>query len=696
MHYRSIVGTIACLSLLAGSAAAQTPFAETSISSIAPVAEESVSLRVGDIFEILADPGSDGATFSWILTQDRAFIEASREKRFRYRFIQDKTYTLRGEVLVGNIRTQRTFIIHVIPQDGTPLQPAIPGGTGAMLVGMIPHPDPNGRIVLQPEQQLLQLSPVQTNITPLALDLDSSRDTDGDGNPTNDVDDTDTYFHAYARTLWVWIAHPFMQTELTITGIPAEGSPLVQRISVLTVDTAKGQGVFTSPVRILAEQIDLQTFVFQPELVPPQTDTAPLIYEWEFGDGHRSIDTTVTHTYAGSGPFTVQLRVRDLQTGTTVGEAQQSITIAAPEPAPEPEPDPVIEPEPEPTEEMPDSDPFPWSRILLIGGIFIGSIMIGVIVVWLLSFLRRSRRLEKTLESIEETIAPAKEAAPPPLAIRKPAAPSDDVPAEAQQKIIDAEMSAAAPSKTPPLAVKESAAPDWLKKGLSVQTKNTPVPHSPSPTPAAPPTPRPAPKAPPTPSPVPATPAAPKAPASPPTPKPASTPPPSSVPASPKPVAHAPARTTPTPPARPQPPATRATPTPTQASTPAKPQAPSMRATAPQPPTQPPVTPAPKPSPQAPPPSDKLPRWLQPTPANAGPRPTVQPTPAPAKPAPQPTPQAPDQPIAAPSAPIQPQQPAQPPSPPPSQAATPPQQKKDDDPPIAFIRAENIPSGPTT
>lgn len=664
----------------------------------APVSEENVTLRVGDVFEIVADAGVDGAMTSWILTQERTFIEAGRERLFRYRFVQDKEYTLRGEVTLTGTgeRRQRTFVIDVRPLAEIPSMPVYPAGTGASLAGTVPAPDANGRVVLTPEQQLLQLAPIRADLSPLALDLDASRDTDADGNPGNDVDNTDTYFHSFGRSLWIWFARPITQTDLVITAVPAGSSPLVQRITVLSEDAADEQGVLTSQVSIDVETIDDATYGFTPILgrdVPPD---APLLYEWEFGDGNRSLENAPTHTYATSGTYDVKLQVRDLGTGNTVGTSETSVFVTAVDPGPD-EPDPIIdEPEPDPVEEPSTDEGLPWGRVFLIGALFIGSLIVGIGIVWLLSFLRRSRKLEETLETMEKAVAPSKEQAPPPLAIKsKPQAP----PPSTQQKVIDAELNASSSPKTPAPTISEAAAPDWLKKGLDpAVTAPTPVaaapaapkaPPAPKPTPVSAPTPSPAPKLAPVPAPKPQAPAptpapqtAPPAPKqqTPPAPKPTPIVPPA--PATPKPMPAAiptpvPAAPVPTQPKpipvpapSPKPQIPASAPKPQQASTTPAPQASVTPAAAAPTPIAP--KPAPAPAPvmplQAPAPTAaapivqdtaKLPHWLQPNPpapAPSTPAPTpvvtdVSPTPEPtipAQPAPKPT-----GPVAAPSAPVQ-------------------------------------------
>ncbi len=652
-----------------------SPSPQETVPAVPVSTQETVDLRVGDTFEIIADPGTDGATTSWILTQDRTFIEASRERIFRYRFVQDKTYTLRAEVILTATgeRRQRTFILNVLPQDDQALSTVFPAGTGASLAGTVPAPDTNGNVILSDAQQLLQLTPLTPDISPLALDLDASRDSDNDTNPANDVDNTGTYFHAFGKPLWIWFARTLGHNELIITGIPQGGQPLVQRISILSEHAARNQGVLTSSITIVTNQVDATTFGFTPQLARPVPEDTPLLYEWSLGDGKRSLETNPVYTYPLSGTYTVELQLRDLQTGNTIGRTETTVTVTIAEepPVDEPETPPIDEPETPPAEEPTEESSINWGRIFMIGGLFVGSIIVGLLIVWLLSFLRRSRRLEKTLESMETAVVQQKGATPPPLAIKsKQPTPA----ASGQQKVIDAEMNASSSPKEPPLSVASDKAPDWLKKGLAADTPKTPstpvqpaapIAPKPAPAPVMPPSvaPKPvAPVPPPTPKPAPAPvppPVAPKpaAPVPPPIPKPQPAPAPAPAPTpAPTPVPVPPP--TPVAPPKPAPAAITEKPVPPPAPKPVPPPAPtSASATADRPkPVQ--ATPAPlQPTPNP----DNLPHWLQ------------QGTTPPASPAPTPT---------------------TPPAPKAPPAATP--EKKDDDPPIAFVKAENISPGPTT
>lgn len=680
-----IIGVIAILTLALGSVPtfAQTP--DESLFPVPPVVtEERVTLVAGDTLEIAAETGVRDATYSWIMTQGRTFIEAQRERFFRYRFVNDNVYTLRAEAVFSATgeRFQRTFIVEVLPAGSTALPVPPMAGTGAAIAGTMPAPDVNGRVVLAAEQQLVKLVPLRTDLTPLAVDFDTATDGDGDGSPGNDIDNINAYngFHSFGKPLWIWYVKPVMQINLAITAIPTEGSPLVQRINIMSEDVARIQGVLTSPVSMTIEQTEDATFTFTPVVAPKVNGVHPLLYEWQFGDGGRSLETLAVHTYASEGPFEVSLSVRDLQTGNEIGSAKTTVSPVIAEPIPLEPTEPIPT---EPTELQENESSLDWGRIGLIAGLFVGALILGFAVIWLLSFLRKSRKLEQTLESMENAIVPSKDQSPPSLAIKsKQTAPtSPERPTPGQQKVIDAEISSSSSPKQPPAPVVEAKAPDWLKKGLSTNPqkatatapaapktpapappstpvpKIVPTPAPPVPKPVTPPvlptTPKPAPPAP-TPVPKPMTPPTPKATVAPAQPAPAAP----DASKMPRWLQQPPASAQPTPPA----PAPASTPPPATVPaaapiTPPAPVAPPAPVTPPTPVTAPvvPVPQAPKPVPVAPKPN--IPAATKPAPASAPP--TLPPSPA------------------TPASPTQPSNPG-----------------KDDDQPIAIIRAESIDPGP--
>src|SRR5438094_132390 len=62
--------------------------------------------------------------------------------------------------------------------------------------------------------------------------------------------------------------------------------------------------------------------------------TTPYGFYWSFGDGSTGSDSSVTHTYASTGSFTVVLTVRDSGSPQQTTTSQQSITISSAPPAP--------------------------------------------------------------------------------------------------------------------------------------------------------------------------------------------------------------------------------------------------------------------------------------------------------------------------------------------------------------------------
>jgi len=645
---------------------------------------EHIRLRSGDTFEVLAHDNTQDTSYSWILTQGRTFIDASRERFFRYRFVNDNSYTVIAEATrATGERIQRTFVIDVSSVD-SPAEPApTQAGTGAGLAGTSPASDRNGRVILATGQQLLKLTPIRTDVTPLAVDVDRAYDSDADGNPENDVDNVnaDNGFHSFGKPLWIWYVSPVTNIEVSVTGISTDGSPLVQRIPVLSAESAQASGVLTSSVEIAVERIDDATFSFQPTVADNIERVVPLLYEWNLGDGTTSLETVPTHSYSTTGQFTISLTVRNLQTGSAVGSSTATVNPVIAEQTSSESNQPTEQPTDQPTEqpgEQTVTSSFDWSRIILIVALFVGALIVGFAIMWLLSFLRKSRKLEQTLETMESAVVGQKQSVPPPLAIKSK--PPVSAESKGQQAVIDAEIHASSSSKEPPLSVNEEKAPDWLKKGLASnvqQTESTTAPQSspkttatpqapkppvtppapkPTPTPAAAPTqnpmgvtsaaaptptpqqngteknlphwlqsPAPAPAQ--TQTPTPSTPST-QTPVTPPAPKPPVPPAPKPVPPAPKPPL-APTSQVPVPSA-PKPTATVSTPSPTQSNTPSMPASPTPIAS-PVPPA--PVAPTPTPVPLAPvPPAPVAPT---PTPKPVPPAPTA-PTPTPVPPAPVP------------------------------------------------------------
>lgn len=677
----------------------QPAFAE---GTTADTGEESITLFVGDVFEILPVHNLSGATTTWILTQDRTFIEATRENVFRKRFITPGRYTLYGEIVSGDQseRYTRTFQLDYKARTPGEVVVAPTTGSAATLVTTTPLQDSNQRVVLPVGQQVFRLNPVSPDVKPLTADTDLERDTDNDGNTQNDFDTTGTFFQTDATPLHVWLTEATGEHELSVTA-NVNGSAVVQKLETIDEDTAKERGLVQSPVNVEIIQTGGRSYSFKAN-VDVDDISAPLLYNWEFGDGQQSLLASPTHEYASDGTFNVTLRVRNLTDGKEIATYNKTINVTpstvssavssqnASEQTTEPDP-----------EDETNEGALSLGTILMLGGVFLGSVLAGVLVIFVLSkFRRKSMSVSDTIEAMEQSIlqkdkdvksAPTLSIAPPPAA-SKPATP----PVEVAQR--EQDRATSNPVTDKPLKVEEKNAPAWLKGGLSGNA-----------TPAAQPKPTPAPQ-------VAQQPQAPKPVTPPSAPKPVPTPKPTPTPQA-KPAAAVPAWLQQTPPSvAPQAPATPApkpaTPAPQVAQTPAVPKpvtpppapvAPPKPATPPPAPKQP--TPAPIVTPPAP--APVAPKPVQPAAPAITPVPVPVPTPAPAATPVAPTPvpfvpvapaPAPATPVIAvmpPAAPVAPAAPAVAPAP--VQQPIAPAQPKADDQPIAFIRAESLnpPQNPT-
>ena len=614
---------------------------------------ETVTLTVGDIFEILPSTDIQNPSYSWILTQDRTFVQAGRLQTFRYRFLQPGTYSLIAEIQSADMaRTMsRTFTIiakaHAKGVVGNASSVATNTGSGA-LTGIVmtdPSMDANQRVILPANQKLIKLTPINQDIKPLDLDLDTTVDSDNDGKTADDIDNKGTFFQLYAEPLYVWLTLPVSTQKMAVTTVGTGSALHTQTIEVDGIAYAQQQNILVSPIHIGAQQGNNGSYAFTAAFDASTAPTAPLLYHWSFGDGQESLIKDPTHTFASSGSYTVTLQVRNLIDGQDVAHDTKQIIIQniAPSSA-----GGTTSSASSTTSQSTGGNTGGISiiSILSLVGVFILFVLIGLGISILFSKLRRGKSLDQTFADMEKNILP-KDAAnknPPPLAIPaitvnatvkkdSQSSTSNATPEKAKEDLSKREENNASsrPAAATP-RIDESAAPSWLKKGLDMPiTAKADAPTSPSSTPA-PETPA-APKPAPTPTPVP-----------PPAPKPAPTPAPAA------PTAPVPSwlQTTPAP----------AAPKPTPAATPLQPtsDAPATPKPAPIPaPPAPKPTPAPTPAPAAP--TAPVPSWLQTTPEAETPKPASVPV---APPQPKPTPV---QPVPTTSAPITPPTPAPVPSP---------------------------------
>ncbi len=452
--------------------------------------QEPVQLLVGDILEILPVHDLPNAQYTWILTQDRTFIEASRSPTYRRRTIQPGTYTLFAEITSGDQsqRINRTFTLQYdprIPTDPSADPPAL--GTGATaLVTTDPPPDAQGRVLLPEGRSLLRLTPLQPDIAPIALDTDTQQDRDGDGNAANDVENDGTYFQTEPVPLMVWFTTPPQTRTLSLTAIGPDGAPVVQEITVLSERFAQEQGMVQSPVTIIAEERGEATFAFATAFSGTRP-SAPLLHHWEFGNGQQSILPTPTHTYALPGTYTVTVRVQNLTNGAEIGRAQTQVTVEGVVAPPDGNgaTDVPEVPLPDPPAPAGEGWSLPLGTILLVGGILGGILLLGLLMLAIvLKFRGRGVDLSDRIASMEESMLGKEDKKTPKedaSAAGKPAGPQPSEAASGAESLRrrEEEHATANPLQEAPLKIEEGNAPAWLKSGLGSPAPSVPPPAPP-------------------------------------------------------------------------------------------------------------------------------------------------------------------------------------------------------------------------
>lgn len=668
---------------------------------------EVVNLTVGDIFDVLPVTTAPTPSYAWILLQDGTFIQANRSGTFHYRFILQGTYTLTADLSSPGqpARPRKTMTIVVAPRQTAPNdEPATASGNA--LVRTYPPADESNRVILPTGSTLMRLEPIDPSRKPLALDLDIATDANGDGVPSNDIQSTDTFFQTDTSTdtpLHLWFfEEPTMRT-MRAAAIAA-GAAVVQDITVIPYEMARQMGVIKPNATIVATPTGERTYEFSVRFDDPNLSTAPLLYQWRFGDGEESLAGNPTHTYSVDGTYEVQLNITNLQTSqpltannTTVQVSAGGQVSSAGSAMSEDGAASAASSASSEASGGSSSGGLLWTIVLLVG-IFVGSLIVGALVIMLLSrLLKRGKRIDEPVGG-PASGSPSQIVSSPTPALSLSSTPPAAVAKKEEEK--------SAPARPAPAQVVDKAdAPAWLKKGMN-DAPATPAPApAPAPKPAPvppPPAPKPAP-VPPPPAPKPATPPTPPA-APAPAPK-AATPAPSDdlpLPSWLQPQGQKPAAPTPAPapapaPAAPKPvpppPAPKPVPAPPAPKpAPSAPAAPATPAPAPKAPTEPkpvPPPPAPKPAPVPPPPAAK-PATPPPAPTPAAPKPVPPPPPKPAPSAPPPTAKPATPAPAAPAAPTPPSTPptAQAPANP-APAQNPPAAPASDE-PIATIRVDSL------
>ncbi|PIP65777.1 hypothetical protein COW95_00135, partial [Candidatus Peregrinibacteria bacterium CG22_combo_CG10-13_8_21_14_all_49_11] len=294
---------------------------------------ETFQVHSGDIVELLPVHNLPSPVYSWILTQDRTFLEAGQDRVFRTRLIQPGTYILNAEITVSDRsqRIRRVFQIQVADQAPLPEE-----NDSTFIVDLVrtepglEGEDENMSVILEQETQLLKLLPLQEGVGSLGIDLDVLNDDNSDNNPRNDVNNAGTFFYETGSPIFIWFADSLQEQEIVVHAQVAGGVLQEQPFRVLSSSFARSQGLVDLRVDFSAEATDALSYQFTPLFPDGTRPSIPVIYEWDFGDGQNSLEENPLHAYETFGSYPVGITVRNLNTGNKLGSRVREITIDAP------------------------------------------------------------------------------------------------------------------------------------------------------------------------------------------------------------------------------------------------------------------------------------------------------------------------------------------------------------------------------
>lgn len=350
------------------------------LSGRSPVPQESLEGIQGETFEILPLHSLQNPRFSWILLQDRKFIERAQSSLFRTRFSEAGLFTLNVEVTSndGGTKVRRMFEIDVrkSPAD-------LPSEYQDVLVTLNPKAEEQA-VILSKGKNTVLLSSTNKSQT-LSLDANVSLDTDGDGNPKNDNDASESSFSTEGNPLYLWFTSPVTIQPIIVHA--ANGK--IQEFFVASPEFSKvGDGQVDIKTEISTER----TVLFIADFAEGQKPASPSLFYWNFGDGKESLLENPTHQYGSDGEYDVQLTIRNLESGVILMSAKKKITVR----------------EGISDEQKTGEKTFTGRIFFIGGGIVIALLVLGGISILLMRFLRK-----KVQSPTEETLTQKSAKKPP-------------------------------------------------------------------------------------------------------------------------------------------------------------------------------------------------------------------------------------------------------------------------------------------
>ena len=447
---------------------------------------ESLRIKTGEIFEILAFSSTPQMTYTWVIEQNGTFLQATRNGFFQTRLTQAGEYILNVEAVdsQGTI-IRRTFPITV--EERTPGDVEITPGT--TLVTSEPSFDSQNRIIRQSDTDIFILAPSREDMNVLIADLNTNYDSNGDGFSDNDEDTTGTSFRTGMSRLHVWLVNPVTSQDMRITGIAQTEETVTQSLNVASraaIDGGTGETFFPPDVssegstssmssetiadgefgKINASTETTGAIRFSVTLRDFTTED-PLLLHWDFGDTEQSLLSSPVHQYAIPGNYTVRLSVRDLRSGEELAVLSTELIVSGSEDssssnAEESSSSSSVDTT-KPVENEDGSSTFGLLGKLILAFVIAGGV--GGLIAFGFSRIRRGKTLEQTFAEAEKNLMGKTDASQitdlPPLQLAD----------EPENDVIDLTPEEEPVRKTlepslEQLQTEPDKAPSWLKPGI--------------------------------------------------------------------------------------------------------------------------------------------------------------------------------------------------------------------------------------
>lgn len=445
----------------------------------------SVTVAPGELLELAIGTRANLPEYSWILSKDRNFVNAGRTRIFQTRQTEPGVYNIDVNVLDAR-RTMAeyySFLLNVSLGASVPsIAESQPGPLQAVLSTQ--PPSTNGTVHLMKEGGILTLYPASSagDIVSYDIDFDAGFDASGDGIPDNDRDTQGSYSQQAGTPIRLYLKSMNQSTAIALTVTDRSGATSKATVSVLFDGLQSFVSSSYSPT-ITSQEGDMRVTVDGLTISPSLSESVSLTsagqkyYEWDFGDGRKSLLKHPSHAYAQPGEYVVSLAVKDIASGEVAfsGSMNVSVQLSASSSSlsqsiSSSQSTSSLASSQEQGEGESESPRSLWS-IVKVALILLVLIQIGLALFHLFLWIKRrsAGALHSTIEKMEHSLFDSEtqpaDVIPAVMPLKRPESGIAE-PQASQEAQVDEPLSTSNVSLSPP-AQSEGPVPDWLKNAPS-------------------------------------------------------------------------------------------------------------------------------------------------------------------------------------------------------------------------------------